>query len=42
MESAYMQSLSSIYQSDSIVDAAITAALLIEWAVIEKIEVESS
>jgi hypothetical protein len=40
MERAYQRSLASLYQSDSIVDAATVAARLVEGDLIEGIEVE--
>jgi hypothetical protein len=40
MERAYQRGLASVYQSDSIVDAATVAAGLVEGDLIEGMEVE--
>jgi hypothetical protein len=42
MERAYQRSLASIYQSDSIVDAATVAAGVVEGDLVEGIEVEGN
>jgi hypothetical protein len=42
MERAYMQSLSSVYQVDSIIDPTTAASQLIEGAIIEGIELDNS
>jgi hypothetical protein len=40
MERAYQRSLASLYQSDSIVDAATVAAGVVEGDLVEGIEIE--
>ena len=40
MERAYQRSLASVYQSDSMVDAATVAAGVVEGGLVEGIEVE--